>query len=232
MRSKSSKWRRAVPLIGLLAMLSATAYPSIASAAGKARLTVVHAIPRLTVDVYANGGLLLDDFKPGTITRAISLDPGRYDIAITPAETKEKLLSASVQVKAKTDASAVAYLDNDGDATLGLFNNDMRPKERPRGRITVRHTAAAPEVDVRYKRPGGEWKDVSTDLANGEQASGGLKARTYRFDVVLAGTTKRVIGPVSLKIEPRTHYFMYAWGSADDQSLGLNLSTRRLPASR
>jgi hypothetical protein len=60
---------------------------------------------------------------------------------------------------------------------------------------------------------------------------GGLGARRYRFDVVLAGSNKRVLGPVSLKLAPRTHYFVYAWGSAADDNLALK-STRRLPVAR
>ena len=96
----------------------------------------------------------------------------------------------------------------------------------------MRHTAAAPEVDVRFQRPGGKWRNVTTELMNGEQAKRGFKARRYRFDVVLAGSDNRVLAPTSLRLERRTHYFAYAWGSADDDNLRLNLSTRRLPVSR
>jgi Domain of unknown function (DUF4397) len=231
MRSRFRVGRRTVPIVALLTVIAATAYPSIAGAAGKAKLTVVHAIPRLTVDVYANGDLLLDNFKPGTITRPVPLNPGRYDVAVTPSDSKKKLLAASTRVKSQTDAAAVAYLDEEGDPTLGWFKNNMRPVQEHDARITVRHTAEAPEVDVRFKRPGRQWRKVTSDLENGEQANRDLKARRYRFDVVLAGTTKRVLGPVSLKIDDRTHYFVYAWGSVADENLALDLSTRRLPSS-
>ncbi len=232
MKTKSWVKGRKAPLIALVAMVAATALPAAASAADKGKLTVVHAVPGLTVDVYADDDLLLEDFKPGTITHPVRLDPASYEIEVTPANSTNEVLSATVQVESGTDAAAVAYLSEDGDPTLGLFNNNQRPIRQSKARVTVRHTAAAPEVDVRFKRPGGKWRNVTTELMNGEQAKRGFKARRYRFDVVLAGTNNRVLGPTSLKLERRTHYFAYAWGSADDESLRLNLSTRRLPVSR
>ena len=183
---------------------------------------MVHAVPGLTVDVYANESLFLEDFKPGTITRPTVLDPGEYEIEVTPANSPKEVLEADARVKRGTEATAVAYLDKKGDPTLGLFKDNDTPVDDDKARLTVRHTAAAPRVDVRFKRPGGEWKAA---------AARNLDAKRYRFDVVLAGTDDRVLGPVTLKLERRTHYFVYAWDSAADGSLGLNLSTARLPAS-
>jgi Domain of unknown function (DUF4397) len=228
MKIKSQSRIRRIPLLALAAMVAATAFPASAAAADKGKVTVVHAVPDLTVDVYANDGLFLEDFEPGTITPPARLDPGHYDIEVTPANSASVALSATASVDSGTDAAAVAYLEKNGDPTLGLFKNNQRPIRERRARVTVRHTAAAPEVDVRYKRPGGKWKLVTTDLMNGEQAKRGFRARRYRFDVVLSGKDTRVLGPVTLKLERRTHYFVYAWGSAADDSLALNLSTRRL----
>jgi hypothetical protein len=206
--------------------------PSTASAgAEQGKVTVVHAVPDLTVDVYANDGLLLEDFMPGAITSPVALEPGDYEVEVTPANSSDVALSAMVPVTSDTDAAGVAYLTEAGDPTLGLFANNQSPIKRRKARITVRHTAAAPEVDVRVKLDG-EWVPVVTGLPNGEQATLGVRARTYKVDVVLAGTDDRVLGPARLELERRRHYFVYAWGSAADQSLALNLSTRRLPVKR
>lgn len=219
------------PLLVLAAAVATTAFvPGTAAAKDRGKVTVVHAVPDLTVDVYANDGLLLEDFEPGTITDPVRLVPDTYDVEITPANSNSVALDATVPVVEETDAAAVAYLDEHGDPTLGLFDNNQHPIKEHRARVTVRHTAAAPEVDVRYKRPGREWKSVTTDLSNGEQAKRGFRAHKYRFDVVLAGTDDRVLGPATLDLERRTHYFVYAWGSASEDSLALNLSTRRLQA--
>jgi len=218
----------------LSAMAVVTLLPTTAPAAGeteaKGKVTVVHAVPGLTVDVYANEGLFIEDFAPGTITAPVKLASGSYDIEITPANSDSVALSATAPVTEDTDAAAVAYLEEDGDPTLGLFANNQRPIDADKARVTVRHTAAAPEVDVRFKRIGGDWRHLTADLANGEQDGRGFVARKYRFDVVLAGTNTRVLGPVTLELAERKHYYVYAWGSAEDENLALNLSKRNLAA--
>lgn len=52
---------------GAIAIAIAMAAPASAVASGKADLSVLHGIPGLTVDVYVNGALTLDDFTPGTL---------------------------------------------------------------------------------------------------------------------------------------------------------------------
>ena len=216
--------------------VSAIVMPGVASAeangsAGKGKVTVVHAVPDLTVDVYANGGLLLEDFAPSTITTPVPLDSGDYHVEITPANSSDAVLSATVPVTDQTDAAGVAYLTESGDPTLGLFANDQSRIRRSKARVTVRHTAAAPEVDVRAKIDG-TWVPVFGDLPNGEQATGQLRAGSYKIDVALAGTDTRVLGPVKLDLERRTHYYVYAWGSAADGNLDLAVSTRNLRIKR
>jgi hypothetical protein len=144
----------------------------------------------------------------------------------------DERLETDARVRKGTETTAIVYRDKKGHPTLGLFKDNDRPVDDDQARLTVRHTAAAPRVDVRFKRPGAEWRQATSDLINGEQATRNLDAERYRFDVVLAGTDDRVLGPVTLTLEHRTHYFAYAWGSAADGSLALNLSTARLPATK
>ena len=65
-----------------LLMLAATAlvgasFAGPASAApGDGTVTVVHGIPGLTVDVYVNDALTLDNFAPDTVTDPITLPAG------------------------------------------------------------------------------------------------------------------------------------------------------------
>ncbi|MFC7511181.1 DUF4397 domain-containing protein [Streptomyces thermocarboxydus] len=48
-------------------------------------VSVVHGIPGMTVDVYANGDELLSGFEPGTVTEPQSLKAYSYDIQIFEA---------------------------------------------------------------------------------------------------------------------------------------------------
>ncbi|MGB3829110.1 MAG: DUF4397 domain-containing protein, partial [Ornithinimicrobium sp.] len=63
--------------------LAATALP--ATAQDESRVSVLHAVPGLTVDVYVNGEETLPDFEPGTLTDPLTLPAGDYDIEVYAA---------------------------------------------------------------------------------------------------------------------------------------------------
>jgi hypothetical protein len=214
-------------MIGAVAF-AGMSLPASAQAAD-AKATVVHGIPGLTVDVYANGASLLEDFAPGDVAGPVMLPAGHYEFEITPAGSSDVVLSAAASIGNGDDVTAIAHLDENGAPTIGLFKNKMGPIWPAKARITVRHTAAAPAVDIRFKRPGGKWKIFAGDVTNGEHGTRSLRTRPYKFDVVVAGTTTRVLGPAKLTLSRRTHYFINAWGSAADETLSLNVSTRSLP---
>ena len=77
-------------------------------------------------------------------------------------------------------------------------------------RVTVRHTAAAPAVDV---RAGGTV--VAPGLTNPNEASLEVPAGTISADVTLAGTDTVAIGPADLTLAEGTVTAVYARGSAD-----------------
>src|SRR4051794_41833670 len=54
-------------------------------AAGTSEVSVLHGVPGLTVDVYANGNKLLSNFKPGTLTAPVALPEGTYDFKVFAA---------------------------------------------------------------------------------------------------------------------------------------------------
>src|SRR3954462_8968913 len=54
-------------------------------AAGTSEVSVLHGVPGLTLDVYANGNKLLTDFKPGTLTDPVALPEGTYDLKVFAA---------------------------------------------------------------------------------------------------------------------------------------------------
>jgi hypothetical protein len=106
-------------------------------------------------------------------------------------------------------------LTEDGDPALSAFVNDVSPLASGQARLTVRHTAAAPEVDVLA-----DGDALFTDLANGEEASADVAAGTYEVAVAAAGTTDPVLRPTDLELEAGTAYFVYAIGSLEDDTLG------------
>ncbi|HZA72263.1 MAG TPA: DUF4397 domain-containing protein, partial [Propionibacteriaceae bacterium] len=78
----------------LAALLGATAVvwaglAAPAYAADGVKLSVLHGVPGLTVDVYVNGERTINDFKPGTLAGPLDLDAGSYEVAITAADAED-----------------------------------------------------------------------------------------------------------------------------------------------
>ena len=121
---------------------------------------------------------------------------------------------------AGANITVVAHLDEGGTPVLTPFVNDTSPIAAGQARLTVRHTAAAPAVDV---RAGGD--PVFTDLTNPDEASADIPAGTVSADVVLAGTDTVAIGPADVTLTEGVHTIVYAWGSAEDGNLALAVQT-------
>lgn len=207
------------------AVLALAASPASADTTGEATVSVLHAVPGLTVDVYANGAELIPDFEPGTLTDPQQLPAGSYDLAVfpagaDPATTAPAISANDVAVPAGANVTVVAHLSAEGTPSLTPFVNDTSAVAAGQARITVRHTAAAPAVDV---RAGGTV--LVPNLTNPNEASAVVPAGTVSADVVLAGTTDVAIGPADVTLAEGTGTIVYAWGSAADGNLALAVQT-------
>ncbi|BDZ41649.1 hypothetical protein GCM10025865_09480 [Paraoerskovia sediminicola] len=196
-----------------------------ASAAdGDAMLSVFHGVPDLTVDVYVNGELTLDDFEPGDMAGPLELAPDTYTVAITAADAEDDSDPAigpvDLPLEADTNYTAVAHLGEDGSPTATLFTNDTSSTAAGEGRLTVRHVAAAPAVDVLA----GD-SPVIEGLANPDEKVLDLPAGTVSASVAAAGTTDPVIGPADVDVAEGVNTIAYAWGSLDDDNLALAVQT-------
>ncbi|MFG3350150.1 DUF4397 domain-containing protein [Streptomyces sp. NPDC048018] len=194
-----------------------------AEADGQATVSVLHAVPGLTVDVFAGDKELLPDFKPGTLTDPLKLDAGSYDIKVFKDGEGPKgtpVIEKTVDVPAGANATLVAHLTADGKPALDAFVNDTSKVPAGKARLTVRHVAAAPAVDV---RAGGT--PVFKGLENPKEATAEVAAGTVNADVVLAGTDTVAIGPAKLDLAEGSNTIVYAWGSATDKNLALKTQT-------
>ncbi|NUU33242.1 DUF4397 domain-containing protein [Arthrobacter sp. C9C5] len=185
-----------------------------------AQLSVLHGVPGLTVDVWVNGERTLDDFAPGTLAGPLALPAGAYELAITAADAKDASAPVIGPVKVNLAASgnytAVANLDAAGKPTANFFTNDVSQIGPGKGKLTVRHTAAAPAVDI---LAGGA--PVISNLANPKEKTLTLDPGTLSVAVAAAGTTAPVIGPADVTVAEGTHTVVYAWGSLADKNLKL-----------
>jgi uncharacterized protein DUF4397 len=192
---------------------------SPAHAAGPSKVSVVHGIPGQPVDVYVNGKKTLANFQPAAVAGPLELPAGKYDIVLTkPGDpiANPILKVDQATVPGGANISLVAHLTADGKPTLTPFVNDTSKLAVGKARLVVRHTAAAPAVDV---RAGGQ--PVFKNLTNPNEAKADLPAGSVQADVVLAGGSTVVLGPSNLTLAEGTATIVYAIGSANDKTLAL-----------
>jgi len=117
--------------------------------------------------------------------------------------------------------SVVANLTGNADAPfeLSVFVNNTDSLRRWASRITVRHTADAPTVDVytgRYAR--WTWKTFD-DVSNGDEGSRKLWAGRRYIGLALEDSQSRkdiAIGPIKTYLHPTANNVFYAVGSLED----------------
>ena len=204
--------------LGVVGLAAAPAY------AADATVSVLHAIPEGSgadvVDVYAGDAMLIDNFTPGSL-ETLTVPAGTYDLAVfadgeSPDGGTAVLEAAGVEVPAGANATVTANLDAEGNPALNVYVNDTSQVAAGEARLTVRHIAAAPAVDVRA-----DGAVIIENLVNPDEAIVAVPAGTYSADVVLAGTDTVALGPADLTLDEGTNTIVYAWGSAEAGNLAL-----------
>jgi hypothetical protein len=214
----------AVTAVAAALALTPSATAASAAAADTSQVSILHGVPGLTVDVYANGEAILTDFAPGTLTDPLSLPAGDYDLAVFPAGQPSSgtpaIRADDVAVPGGANVTVAAHLDATGKPALTPFVNDTSKLPAGKARLTVRHVAAAPAVDV---RAGGS--PVFSGLANPGEDSADVDAGSVSADVALAGTDTVALGPADVELGEGTSTIVYAWGSAESRNLELATQT-------
>ena len=228
----TSSWTRSVARRGTVAAAALVlplgvagfvATPALADG-HDATVSVLHAIPEGAgadvVDVYAGDAMLIDNFTPGSL-ETLMVPEGTYDLAVFadgegPDGGTAVLEAAGVEVPAGANATVTANLDAEGNAALNVYVNDISQVAAGEARLTVRHIAAAPAVDVRA-----DGAVIIENLVNPDEAIVAVPAGTYSADVVLAGTDTVALGPADLSLAEGTNTIVYAWGSAEAGNLAL-----------
>lgn len=202
--------RRTLMMLVLGGLLMAlTAAPAVAQDGGT--VTVVHGVPDLTVDVYVNGEVTLEDFNFGDVTPPLELPAGDYELAITAADgdIADAVLEGTATVTDGLNASIVAHLQEDGTPTITIFVNDTSTIDAGNGRLVVRHTAAAPAVDI--FADGGA---LIEGLANPMEAQADVPAASYAVVIAPAGAgvDEGVFGPADVEVVEANSRIVYAIG--------------------
>ena len=215
----------ALATAALLPVGLVVAAPASAADPKPAQVSVLHGIPGLTVDVCAGGKVLLPGFAPGTLAGPLALPAASYDLGLQAAVpgiaagadcAGPFALSATVPVAAGKNYTITANLDGTGKPALNVFTNNRAPITKyvtkstlTTGRVTVRHIAAAPAVDVFVN-----GNVAFAGLTNPNQVQAKLKRGSYQVAAGLAGagTAGIALGPVALPVRAGYNVIVYAWG--------------------
>jgi Domain of unknown function (DUF4397) len=212
--------RRILMLGGALAAAAVVAAAPAATAQDTGTVYVVHGIPDTPVDVYVDGERALDDFQPGSGEGPVQLPAGERRVAVFPADAADAsgapLLEAAADLPSGGNVTLVAHLDEGGQPTVTPFVNDVSGVPAGQARLVVRHTAAAPAVDV---LAGGQA--VVSGLTNPNDEALEVPAGSVSAAVAAAGTTDPVIGPADVELAEGTATFVHAVGSLEQNTLSL-----------
>jgi hypothetical protein len=217
----------------------ATTPAAAAPKATTATVSVLHAIPGPVlaalgvaggvVDVCANGSVeLIGDFAPGELKTLTKVAPGDYTLSVHAGAagcSSPALLTANAKVEAGKNYTVTANLFPTGATppaaqaapALNVYVNNQAPLAKTKkqamkngeGRVTVRHIAVAPAVDVFVNNV-----VAIEDLTNPNQAQTKLKKGTYQVaaGIANAGTAGIALGPVPLQVRQGWNVIVYAWG--------------------
>jgi hypothetical protein len=204
-----------------------------------AQVHITHGLPLddqgTVVDVWAGpkgagpegAAPLLDDFSFGESDGPYDLAPADYSIYLANPASDERddvlgadeiIYNQDLTVPADANVSVVASLTDAGTPTLAAFVNDVSETPRLWGRLSVRHAAAAPAVNVTLGlAPYNRWFPglFSTTVgpaANGQQAELVLPKWRYDVSVSVASSGAPVAGVEDLKLRKDTLTNVYAVG--------------------
>ena len=207
--------RKVWTLLTAASMLLVLAVPALAQE--DARIHLIHGIPDTNVDVVAGGEIVFENFAFGETQDLSSLAGATLEgleVRLTGTETVA-IDGGDVALPASGNFTLIAHLTADGTPTLAVFENDLSAIAAGEGRLTVRHTAAAPAVDVLAN-----GAVAFSNLANPNEASADLGVGTVAAEVVPTGASEPVvIGPADLGITDGTSLIVYAVGSLEGDSL-------------
>ncbi len=181
------------------------------------------------VDVYADSTLVASGITGGELESS-NLKAGNYDITVVPEGssrfTRDPLLrERRVSLRAGDNYTFALHHSPSGEVTSTLFENKTRTVGRDMGRLTFRHIAQAPLVDLRTR-----GSVLMDGLGNGDERDRGLRSGDYKLRVVREDTRRKLV-PTSThtmqnapgRQDMGDNRIIYLWGSADDDSLRLTV---------
>ena len=231
-------------LVGLLvlSLVLASFGPAQANSGSKnANVYVIHGINGvdlgapmdLPVDVFVGGvGCALTAFPFRQVAGPVALPAGTYNIQISLANpdapcSNDPVIAGDFTFAESTTYTVIAHLTAAGAPTASQFTNDVSYTGRGKTRVSLSHTAFAPEVDIYLNSR--HVSQVLEDVPNGAFAALSLRPGRYNAALKLANTDTTVLGPASFVFKPNISYFNFVVGSATNGLYVVSYDVRTFP---
>lgn len=191
------------------------------------KISLVHGIPGVTVDIVVSGAVVIDDVVPKSIAD-ISSFAGRTltELEVVDVETQETIIGpiASITVPNSGNWSLVAYLDAAGEPTLGQFENNLADLQEGTARLTLRHTAEVGAIDLIV----GDQRPI-TGLTNGGSSELVLPDGVVSNAQVAPSGEVAIADVPDLDLVANTNTIVYGIGSAQDDTIDFVIQIVELP---
>jgi Domain of unknown function (DUF4397) len=178
---------------------------------------VVHGLRGVVADVYIDGTLALPAFQPERVTDPIQVPAGPHRVEIRvagAASTDPPAVTGDVEVTADARQSIVAHLDSAGNPAITAYLDDSTPVPAGEARAIVRHTAAAPPVDVAFDNT-----VVAPALTEPGSDTADVPAASYQVSVWSPGTRSPIVAAQTANLAEGAATVMYLIGSAQAGTL-------------
>ena len=210
-----SKLGATFALIATTTLIALTMGPVYAQA-DEGMVTFIHAVDGddgFPADIYVNGDLTFSALRFLEGTQAVPYPAGDYEVEIYPAgddpAVTDPILSADMEVTGGANLSVVASVTEAGVPTITVYVNDTSPIPAGMVRLTLRHGAAAPSVDVMV-----DGEVAVADFINGSDVTAVLASGGYSVSLGPAGGGGELF-QADLDLSEGTGYVVYGVGSVD-----------------
>jgi uncharacterized protein DUF4397 len=189
----------------------------------RATLWYINGVPGLPVDVYWNETLRIPAFQPGTISDPVTprAHTGtQYCRPVGAPADGPVIAQGEFELAPNSNVTTIMHLNTAGEPIMSGFVNDISGIRAGQGRLTVRHTAAAPAMNVSV-----EGGPVLRGISAGREVSAAVPAGAFDITVALASSDETVIQPVKVEVPAGGQTVLYPIGSDREGTLDLLVQT-------
>lgn len=199
--------------------------PAAGPAKAPGLVTVIQAVPGVSVDVVIDGDTVSQDAEVGAVLGPFDLAAGTHTVTFTN-DSLDVATTLEVTTGASTDVVLHLPAEVGGEPTVHSYAAPTDPIGPGKARVMIAHTATVAPADVEVN-----GKTVFTNIANGEFAEAELPSGTHQVALLPTGSrTDPILGPVDVSLDARTLSMIYAYGNPTDGSMNVIAHTSVLAA--